>query len=272
MRYIDLDVVIESIPENIRKKLRTVEDAMLAKSDPEKAETAKNGRAQWSRVKPYLEAASNRKCWYTESKNPGCQNDVEHFRPKAKVLKEKNVEYWYWFLAFNPINYRLSSQISNRLNRNLVLGETGGKGNKFPLMLGCQRATCVAELSHERPVILDPCNQKDTKLLEFQPDGRPVVSMKHVLDPDACFRVEQSKLLLNLDYPTFNEDRERLYNKIRKLVDRGDRYVRRGNVDALEDAKDDLRDLMHEDAEYSKAADCYIRCFRDRDWVEDLIL
>ena len=99
-----------------------------------------------------------------------------------------------------------------------------------------------------------------------------IVSMEHVLDSDACFRVEQSKLLLNLDYPTFNEDRERLYNKIRKLVDRGDRYVRRGNVDALEDAKDDLRDLMHEDAEYSKAADCYIRCFRDRDWVEDLIL
>ncbi|RDH84323.1 MAG: hypothetical protein DIZ78_12330 [endosymbiont of Escarpia spicata] len=251
--------------------LKAVDDAMPGKSDAEKVDTAANGNDHWRPVKTHLEDASNRKCWYTESKSPGCQNDVEHFRPKARVPKEGCIEHWYWFLAFNPINYRLSSQFSNRLNYNSVLGATGGKGNKFPLMPGSPRVTDMAGLDDEQPVILDPCIEADTELLEFQPDGRPVVSMKHVADVDARYRVEQSKLLLNLDFPTFNEGRESLYNRIKELVERGDRYVRDG-VDALEDVQNDLRALMHEGAEYSKAAECYIRCFRDRDWVEELIL
>lgn len=271
MRYIDLAAVLASIPAGIRGALEVADKLMVTKSDAEKKRAAANGNAKWSPVKKYLEGASHRKCWYTESKNPGCHNDIEHFRPKARVPKEGVIEYWYWFLAFNPINYRLSSQFSNRLNKNPVLDETGGKGNKFPLMSGSRRATDVAGLVNELPVILDPCNEADTDLLEFQADGRPVVSQRHSSDADAIYRVEQSKLLLNLDFPTFNEDREALYNRIKRLVERGDRY-KRDAVDALGDVQDDLRALMREDAEYSKAAECYIRCFRDRDWVEVLIL
>jgi len=271
VRYIDLAAVIASIPAGIRDALQVVDDAMPAKSDAEKADTAANGNAQWSPVKIHLENASNRKCWYTESKNPGCQNDVEHFRPKARMPRTGNIEYWYWFLAFNPINYRLSSQLSNRLNHNSILGVTGGKGNRFPLMAGTPRAIDVAGLVNERPVILDPCNEADTELLEFQPDGRPVVSMRHETDADARYRVEQSKLLLNLDSPTFNEGRESLYNKIKGLVERGDRYLVDG-IDAIGDVQNDLNALMRPDAEYSKAAECYIRCFRDRSWVEELVI
>lgn len=270
MRYIDLTSVVNSIPDEIRAALQQADDAMPGKSDSDKARAASNGNVYWSPVKPFLEEVSSRKCWYTESKNPGCLNDVEHFRPKARVPEEGVIEYWYWFLAFNPINYRLSSQFSNRLNRNPVLGATGGKGNKFPLMAGSSRATNIAGLSNERPVILDPCVEADTELLEFQADGRPVVSRRHKDDSDAVCRVQMSNLLLNLDFPTFNEAREALYNNIRQLVERGDRYIQNG-IDALGDVQDDLRVLMREDAEYSKAAECYIRCFRDRDWVEALI-
>lgn len=138
-------------------------------------------------------------------------------------------------------------------------------------MPGSHHATSLAGIGTEKPVILDPCVKSDTELLEFQPDGRPVVSMQYVADKDAKDRVEQSKLLLNLDYPTFNEDREILYNKVKEYVDRGDRYIQSEN-DAIDDVKDDLRALMHPDAEYSKAAECYIRCFRDREWIEDLII
>ncbi len=272
MRYIDLNAVIDSIPQAIRDDLHVIDDSMATKTDAEKVTTASAGNPNWSPVKTYLENASNRKCWYTESKNPGCLNDVEHYRPKAKVTDSAgHVEHWYWFLAFNPINYRLSSQISNRLNINLVLGATGGKGNKFPLLAGSPRATDLAGLPIEQPVILDPCSEADTELLEFQPDGRPVLSMRHSGDLVARERVEQSKLLLNLDYGTFNEDREALYNKIRRLVERGDRYIEDG-IPAIDDVLNDLRDLMSPDAEYSKAAECYIRCFRDRAWVEDLII
>ena len=271
MRYVDLDAIIAEMPSEIMDDLNATDAAMVGKSDAEKSSAAKNGNAHWSPAKPLLEAASNRKCWYTESKNPGCLNDVEHYRPKMRVVdKTKGVIHWYWFLVFNPVNYRLSSQISNRRNKNTVLGATGGKGNKFPLMPGCVHATDMAGLAAENPVILDPCVRADTELLEFQPDGRPVISRRHAKDSDAQYRVEKSKLLLNLDFPTFNEDREQLYNGIKGLVERGDRYAIAGN-DALDDVKDDLRALMQPNAEYSKAAECYIRCFRDRDWVEELI-
>ena len=40
---------------------------------------------------------------------------------------------------------------------------------------------------------------------------------------------------------------------------------------ALQDVKQDLRELMSADEPYSKAAECYVRCFRDREWIEQLI-
>lgn len=270
MRYLDIQAVIGKFPQAVLDDLQAMDDSMPGRTDEEKDTAARTGNPHWAPAKPYLEAASHRKCWYTESKNPGCLNDVDHFRPKAKVLDgDGAVRHWYWFMAFNPVNYRLSSQISNRLNRNPVLGATGGKGDKFPLMLGSPCATCLTEIVNERPVILDPCSEADTELLEFQPDGRPVVSMAHATDAEACFRVEQSKLLLNLDFPTFNEDRERLYNRIEQLVKRGDSYE--ACNPALADVKEDLRNMMASDAEYSKAAESYVRCFRDREWVEELI-
>ncbi len=271
MRYIDLDAVIDAIPPECSENLREEDESMSNKSDEEKVHAARNGGRMWSPVRACLEDASNSKCWYTESKNPGCQNDIDHFRPKARAFEDNELAHWYWFLVFNPINYRISSQFSNRLHGNPVMDLTGGKGNKFPLMPGSLRATNVAELANESPVILDPCNEADAELLVFQADGRPVVSQRHSDDAAAVFRVERSKLLLNLDFPTFNEDREDLYNRIKCLVERGDRYV--GNsVDALEDVQDDLRELMQRDAQYSKAAECYIRCFRDRGWVEEIVL
>jgi len=272
VRYIDIEAVIESIPKGVRDALKVIDDSMPGKSDAEKADAWAGGNLHWTPVKVHLENASNRKCWYTESKNPGCLNDVEHFRPKARVEdKQGALEYWYWFLAFDPTNYRLSCQFPNRLNANAVLGATGGKGNKFPLLPASARAIDKAGVAGEKPVLLDPCVQSDTELLEFLPDGRPVLSPRFHGDLVAAERVETSNLLLNLDFSTFNEDREQLYNKVKKLVERGDRYLaaRSASIAAVQE---DLLALIHPDEEYSKAAECYIRCFRDRKWVEELIL
>lgn len=270
MRYIDLKAIVEGIPDAILTPLDAVNTSMLALSDEGKKSKTKNGNNDWRPIKPFLEKASNRKCWYTESKNSGCLNDLEHFRPKGMVKdKNDNTIHWYWFLAFNPINYRLSAQIPNRRNANEILGETGGKGDNFPLLYGSSHGTNLAEIENELPVLLDPCCTEDVSLLEFTPDGRPVVSQQFSGDQVAVDRVKQSNFLLNLDYSNFNEDRERLYNQIHELVKRGDRYFADENI-ALEDAKQDLRNLMIKDAEYSKSAECYIRCFRDREWVENL--
>lgn len=272
MRYIDLDAVIEIIPDEKVNTLKAVDDSMPALSNTEKAERAKNGNEDWRPIKVHLEQASKRKCWYTESKNAGCLNDVEHFRPKGKIHipKKGPLIHWYWFLAFNLINYRLSCQFANRRNHNKLYGESGGKGDHFPLLNGTPHATDLAGLALEVPVLLDPCVKSDTDLLEFLPDGRPVLSPKFTNIPDAKKRVEISNLLLNLDFPTFNEDREELYNRIKELIQDGD--DNQGNAAVMRIVERDLRRLMDKDSEYSKAAECYIRGFRDRAWVEKIIL
>ena len=270
MRYIDINQVCDDIPAEVITDLENKHQATVDGDDQTKQTIIGNGNTTWRRVKGCLEEASKRKCWYTESKNPGCLNDVDHFRPKAKKSKsDGEVDYWYWFLAFDPENYRLSCQFSNRLNINPGSGLTGGKGDRFPLLGGQAHATTKTDLALENPVLLDPCNSYDCDLLEFQPDGRPVVSPMHKGNSDTRYRVEQSKLLLNLDFPTFNEDREALHNKIKNLVERGDRYGT-GNP-ALQDVEEDLQALMEADKPYSKAAECYIRCFRDCEWVERLL-
>lgn len=272
MRFIDLEKTLNDASEEIILALEEKDQSLLTKTDAQKQTAVSNGNPHWRPMKVELQNLTGRKCWYTESKNPGCLNDLEHYRPKGKVIDNNdNLIHWYWFLAFNPINYRLSAQIPNRLNDNDVLGETGGKGDNFPLLTGSIHGTNLAETLVELPVLLDPCCEEDTTLIEFHPDGRPVISHQFSDDKTAVDRVNQSNLLLNLDYSTFNEDREALYNQIRFLVeDRGDRYFAAGN-EALEDTKHDLRLLMQPTSEYSKAAECYIRGFRDRLWVEDLL-
>lgn len=270
MKYIDLSACIASIPNSEKSKLAIRHHMICSSKVAIKKSLAKNGSAHWSRVKTYLENFSNRKCWYTESKNPGCRNEIEHFRPKGQVYEHNILKHWYWFLAFNPINYRLSSQFPNQLNTNPLLGNTGGKGDNFPLVNEANRAHKLTNIRIEQPMLLDPCNRYDCELLSFNPDGRPTIAKRFEHDALAKERVKISNLVLNLDFPTFNEDREGIYNKIRKAVEAGDDDP--SNVGLISYLSDQLKELMHQDSEYSKAAECYVRCFRDRQWVEALII
>jgi hypothetical protein len=271
MRFIDLNNVLPNLPENVVTMLKNKRQELVEGDDDIKSNVIATGNITWSAVKVTFENSSNRKCWYTESKNPGCVNDVDHFRPKGRMEDDAgNLKYWYWFTAFEPENYRLSCQFANRPNINQLLNGTGGKHQHFPLLNNQPHAATKAAILNEHPVILDPCVEADCNLLQFQPDGRPVVAPSHAADAIAKFRVDQSNLLLNLDYPTFNEDREQLYNKIKKLILRGDSYQHNNNP-ALDDVKDDLRELMNPYSEYSRAAECFVRCFRDREWVEELL-
>lgn len=269
MKYININNVKAQIPAAVITALNRLHQRADAGDDQVKQDVIDAGNPTWRLTRQYLENASNRKCWYTESRNSGFIYDVDHFRPKGKVVDDEDlIIHWYWFLAFDPENYRLSCNLPNRLNVNPLLGMTGGKGSKFPLLGSQVHAATKAEIVAELPVLLDPCNEDDCNLVEFGIDGRPVISSSQRGNPEAIFRLVQSNLLLNLDYPTFNEDREKIYNDVRKLILRGDRY----GIDnpALKDVQDDLRELMGGDMPYSKAAACYIRMFRNRTWVEDL--
>ena len=129
-------------------------------------------QALWREVSQDLAELGYHKCWYSESKNPASDANVDHFRPKGRVAEDCTHE-GYWWLAFDWRNFRYSSQWCNQ-RRNRVNGTSGGKGNRFPLLPGSYRARTEHDpYKDEDPVLLDPTDPEDWKLLTFRVDGRP---------------------------------------------------------------------------------------------------
>lgn len=129
-----------------------------------------------------LEALQNivgNKCWYSEVYLEGADPNVDHFRPKGRVVeidnetleKTGNVSQGYWWLAFEPMNYRLSSMHSNQ--RRVDTDTEGGKSDFFPLE-GQRAAEYTAwGLIAEEILPFDPCSAIDVARMWFEPDGNP---------------------------------------------------------------------------------------------------
>ncbi len=113
---------------------------------------------------------------------------------------------------------RVACPFANSQHHNEEHGCAGGKGDEFPLLDPTRKATGVRSTRYEEPVILDPCSEEDCALVAFQADGRPVLDPRYANDPVARRRLEESKLLLNLDHPDFNAQRERLLHEINEDV------------------------------------------------------
>ena len=87
-------------------------------------------------------------------------------------------------------------------------------------------------------------------------------------DSNARLRVEESKVLLNLDHPEFNAERGELYEQIKWEVEAHD-DLPPGGASQLK-ARHKLAVRVRADQPFSAAARTYLRFFRDRDWVEQL--
>ena len=134
----------------------------------------KPGReAIWRELATYLAALRKDKCWYSESLNPASDKNVDHFRPKSRVHEEPDHE-GYWWKAFDWKNYRYASQWCNQRRVDDVNGTGGGKWDHFPLQTDSFRARQETDdIELERPVLLDPIDPDEWKLLAFRPDGHP---------------------------------------------------------------------------------------------------
>jgi hypothetical protein len=218
-----------------------------------------NGGDKWSPIKVEFTKQLGKKCWYTEVETTGAHLDIDHFRPVCD----------YWWLAFNPKNYRVACSFSNSPEHNTEHGCAGGKGDQFPLLQPIQRATKNSNLHLERPVILDPCVQADCDLLAFQADGRPVLNPNFATDQIALKRVNESKLILNLDHPDFNAKREQLYHDIMDDVE----TYEEPNATEREKSKvlNRMRNKLSQKAPFSTAARCYLRYYQYLDWVQELL-
>lgn len=219
----------------------------------------RNGPSKWSPVKNWLINKLGKKCWYTEAELVGAPLSIDHFRPVCE----------YWWLTFDASNYRVACSFANSPQHNPLHGCSGGKGDAFPLLGAGLRARGRSKLRWEKPVILDPCDQADCDLVAFQADGRPVLNPAHAGDPIARTRVDESKILLNLDHPDFNSKREQLCNAIAHDVQTYEELPEGAATRPTIEAR--LERRLAVDAAFSSAARYYLRLHRHLDWVEAIL-
>lgn len=219
----------------------------------------RNGPRKWSPFKNWLTDRLGKKCWYTEAELVGAPLAIDHFRPVCD----------YWWLTFEASNYRVACAFANSPEHNKLHGCAGGKGDEFPLLGSGLRAKGRNKLRCEKPVILDPCNKADCDLVAFQADGRPVLNPANAADPIAKKRVDESKILLNLDHPDFNSKREQLCNEIADDVQAYEELPEGAAARAI--LRTRLAGRLSSCAPFSSAARYYIRLYRHLDWVEALL-
>lgn len=134
-------------------------------------------------VKQKLNQLFGRKCMFCESLMSGTQSgDVEHFRPKGKVVitrKQGKVPALeapgYHWLAAKWSNLLLSCSDCNRprtQDDHDGSARVIGKANFFPLADETKRATKTSFVVKEEPLLLNPCVDDPADHLVFSVDGR----------------------------------------------------------------------------------------------------
>lgn len=124
---------------------------------------------EYAVVKHDLWLQQSMRCCYCEHQSYCDYNDVEHFRPKARVDRQDGTTHTgYWWLAWTWTNLLFSCPSCNR----------SAKNDLFPLEPGS--VPLIPEEQppgKERPTLIDPCNEDPVELIQFVFDGshwRPV--------------------------------------------------------------------------------------------------
>jgi hypothetical protein len=280
MRYIDRDQLVGNLEvAPLIQGTETARAEILAEAEAAKRSAlVEKHRNKWVAFRPYFAQISHNKCWYTESLNPGTDDDVDHFRPKGEVAEDAG-HGGYWWEALNWRNFRLSSHRANRPRINPQTGETYGKGDHFPLLNDADRCRTPADdLGRERPALLDPTDPEDPPLVTFNVDGTVALSSEFAGDESAEKRIESSRVYLHLEWPAFVEQRTALYREIVGKIDAGERQegrARTGDIGSKEALKATARELItftKENQPYSMAAKAYISMYRHIPWVRRAVL
>lgn len=172
----------------------------------------------WRGFKRYLRAMSYGKCWYSEAVGPQSPYDVDHFRPKAEARRTDTVtDDGYPWLAFDWDNFRFSAERSNRPNKDEDTDELVGKVSWFPLESTSPLATwddrCVKA---EKPMLLDPTNPEDMKLIVVDVGGR-IVPAKTCVGTDRQ-RAEFSIRCYGLNLTYLTEARREAMRKLDEQI------------------------------------------------------
>ena len=286
MRPVNFDHKNLVFPEGWKEKAENALQAVKAVPDNQKSSEVKKYSKIWSELKHELSKVMHGKCWYTESPQTGTDCDVDHFRPKNSVKNAKKVDSienhpGYWWLAFDPSNYRYSCIVANRARRDIETGIVGGKADEFPLLDEGKRVWCFGiSCIDEQPLLLDPCVPADVGLIAFAENGEAIIRYSEEKKPIAYKRAAASILLYHLNHSDFIRDRIKIRDNINKNIEDAERYFRKygteisdaDNDNAYSRAIEELRKSCREDAPYSSFATAMLRPYRLEESLEPVFV
>ena len=205
---IHIDISNKQPPTDWLQKAGQVTADLKTATDSEKREIIEKNRNLWTdlRIKDWLQSLSHNKCWYSEAIEKVSPYHVDHFRPKnrSKHLDGTNGE-WYWWLAFEWRNYRISGSICNIK-----------KGNYFPLKEGTHPCNPDSDVNDELFYILDPTDPDDPLLLTFDESGKPHPTANE--NTWEYERADKTIKLLHLDFHRLVDERKKLWTKCIRLI------------------------------------------------------
>lgn len=165
-------------------------------------------RGHWGKLKPWLLALSDGKCWFTEARDIASHFDVEHFRPKKAARNNKGTERdGYWWLAFDYMNFRIAGTVPNRK-----------KSAWFPLRYGSQCSSFTRRCEgDEIPHFLDPTNAHDVTLLAFDEEGKavPAPGISRWDHVRVLRTVERLKLT---EHQALAEERRKVWQRVTRYI------------------------------------------------------
>lgn len=246
----------------------TIELAIKAKH---KAINAKS--SVWSELKELLGHQSYNKCWYCESTELRSDNPIDHFRPKNSVA-ECEGHPGYWWLAFQWDNYRYSCTYCN--SRRVGQETAGGKQDHFPLIVPPEWGRKPGAECGERPMLMDPCDSEDPKLLTFSANGEAVPCSSNDAS-DEYMRAGKSIELYHLNHKPTSRQRKQMYIRIRQLVSDTDSLIAAGmaaNRGAIKSNKMELIRMIRpscKSTSFNTAAKIYLRQYQELEWVKEIL-
>jgi hypothetical protein len=246
----------------------------------------KNRGTTWgdARLVAALKAVVGNKCWYSEIDLGGADPEVDHFRPKGRVVEvDKDLQKTghfaegYWWLAFELHNFRLVAQHSNQ--RRVDDQTQGGKADFFPVVGDRALPTTPHQQIFETILPLDPCSASDVSLLWFDPDGNPAYSPKTRKSNDFDrLRVKATIWLYHLDKHDTAVPRSKAVTEVRRKLKQADNYhslwhspmpcMRSKASFDIEVAE--IAEALADTSPFAGAKRCAVRlAMSDYDWIEE---
>lgn len=292
MRYIDTNDLQETYDRikgvgsfsKWEKEAKLHKKALENKEKKERSSYWKKNNT-WQHLYSALSEISGDKCWYTESKENSGEWQIDHFRPKGQSKDENGIEILkngYWWLSYDWRNFRLSGSLVNLLRKGRFEegDKTLGKGNYFPLknskVTRDQDMKCVGE----KPLLLDPTNAGDVRLLSFDQDGMPYETYGSKDNEFKNMRALLTIKCYGLEHRSLVRGRARVWNTCSQIVEdcQNDIIMNIYDDELVDDAIEkcfiDLARLANKKQPHSIVVFNYIKsksCEEEFEWLKDAL-